>query len=56
MLWEIAEAVGINDQFYFNRLFKKIYGMTPSQYKELKKSKTNDGLKTVPDFNKFTKG
>lgn len=56
MLWEIAEAVGINDQFYFNRLFKKIYGMTPSQYKELKKCKTNDGLKTVPDFNKFTKG
>lgn len=36
-LWEIAEAVGISDQFYFNRLFKKIYGMTPSQYRDTKK-------------------
>lgn len=35
-LWEIAEAVGISDQFYFNRLFKKIYGMTPSQYRDTK--------------------
>lgn len=33
---EIADAVGISDQFYFNRIFKKTYGMTPSQYRRQK--------------------
>lgn len=32
-LKKVAEAVGIHDQFYFNRIFKKTFGMTPSQYK-----------------------
>ena len=32
-LKEIAEKVGIEDPFYFNRLFKKHYNMSPSEYK-----------------------
>ena len=31
---EVAKQVGITDPFYFNRLFKKYYGVTPSKYKE----------------------
>lgn len=30
---EVSSAVGINDQFYFNRLFKKYFGMSPTEYK-----------------------
>lgn len=30
---EIAEQVGIEDPFYFNRLFKKHYKMSPTEYK-----------------------
>lgn len=30
---EISDAVGIPDQFYLSKLFKKHYGMTPTQYK-----------------------
>jgi two-component system response regulator YesN len=29
---EVAETVGIPDQFYFNRLFKKYHGKSPSNY------------------------
>lgn len=29
---EAATAVGIEDQFYFNKLFKKFYGISPSEY------------------------
>lgn len=31
---EIAELVGCGDQTYFSRLFKKKYGMSPSEYRE----------------------
>ena len=31
---EVAAAVGIDDPFYFTRLFKKTYGISPSEYKE----------------------
>lgn len=30
---EIAGKVGIDDPFYFNRLFKKHYGISPTEYK-----------------------
>ncbi|SMG36583.1 response regulator transcription factor [Paenibacillus aquistagni] len=30
---EVASLVGISDQFYFNRLFKKQFGISPSEYK-----------------------
>ncbi|MHA0855782.1 response regulator [Paenibacillus sp. CMAA1364] len=30
---EVSSLVGINDQFYFNRLFKRHFGMSPTEYK-----------------------
>ncbi len=30
---EVAISVGFDDQLYFSRLFKKYYGVTPSQYR-----------------------
>lgn len=33
LIKEAAAAVGIEDQFYFNRLFKKYFGMTPKEIK-----------------------
>lgn len=35
---EIGYLVGINDPYYFSKLFKKFSGMTPSQYLEKKNS------------------
>jgi len=32
---EAAAAVGIDDQFYFNRLFKKYFGITPKEVKKV---------------------
>lgn len=32
-LREVAAAVGIEDPFYFTRLFKKFHGVSPSEYK-----------------------
>lgn len=31
---EISSEVGIEDPFYFNRIFKKFMGMTPTQYRK----------------------
>ena len=31
---EICYAVGFNDLPHFNRMFKKEYGMSPSQFRE----------------------
>lgn len=31
--YEIAEKVGYSDPVYFNKLFKKMCGMTPKDYK-----------------------
>ena len=33
---EIAEEVGIPDQFYFSRLFRQRYGLSPMQYRKRK--------------------
>ena len=30
---EVSAAVGIEDPFYFARLFKKYYGISPSEFK-----------------------
>lgn len=30
---EVSSAVGIEDPFYFTRLFKKYYGVSPSEFK-----------------------
>lgn len=37
---EIAEKVGYNSS-YFNRLFKKKFGMTPGQYRKHYQAKTD---------------
>jgi len=31
----VAYSVGYGDPYYFTRVFKKVYGMPPSKYKEL---------------------
>ena len=30
---EVANSIGMTDQFYFNRVFKKFYGVSPSKFK-----------------------
>lgn len=35
--YEIAEKVGISTQHHFNHVFKKITGLTPSQFRELQR-------------------
>ncbi|WP_271629014.1 helix-turn-helix domain-containing protein [Caldicellulosiruptor sp. DIB 104C] len=32
--YEIAEAVGFSDAQYFSQVFKKVYGMTPIEWKK----------------------
>ena len=32
-IYEIASEVGINDSGYFSQVFRKYYGMTPSEYR-----------------------
>ncbi len=34
MIKEASLMVGIDDQFYFNKLFKKFYGINPSEFKK----------------------
>lgn len=38
---EISYAVGINDPLYFSKMFKKIYGMSPKEYRSIYQSKQN---------------
>lgn len=39
---EAATAVGIDDQFYFNKLFKKFYGISPSEFCKRIKGKEHE--------------
>ena len=32
---EICEMIGVNNQFLFSRVFKKIYGVPPSRYRKI---------------------
>lgn len=34
MIKDVASQVGIDDQFYFNKVFKKVYGIAPSEYRK----------------------
>ena len=34
---QVCFKVGIEDNFYFSRLFRKIMGMSPQAYKQMKK-------------------
>nr|MDE6476343.1 helix-turn-helix domain-containing protein [Erysipelotrichaceae bacterium] len=34
MVKEAANSVGIEDQFYFNKVFKKFYNMSPSEFRK----------------------
>lgn len=36
--YEVAEAVGFSDAQYFSQVFKKIYGITPNEWKKLNNS------------------
>lgn len=36
-VYEISDAVGISDAYYFSQLFKKFYGMSPRQFREGKR-------------------
>ena len=40
MVKEVSDAIGIDDQFYFNKMFKKHVGMSPSEYKKKVNSKS----------------
>ncbi|MCL2699823.1 MAG: response regulator [Defluviitaleaceae bacterium] len=42
---EVASAVGIDDQFYFARVFKKYHKMPPSEYVKHIKDKISNGAK-----------
>ena len=37
-VYEISHLVGYPNHYYFNRLFKKVVGMTPLDYRRLKKT------------------
>lgn len=32
-IYEIAQKLGYSDQYYFSRIFKKVVGMSPKEYK-----------------------
>lgn len=44
--YEIAEKVGYSDPVYFNKLFKKICGVTPKDYKSGLRAAANTGDRT----------
>ncbi len=43
---EAAARVGIDDPFYFTRMFKKQYGVAPSEYAMQRKARQAEGTKT----------
>lgn len=45
---QIGYEVGITDQSYFDREFKKKYGVTPNQYREQYRSELETGTKENP--------
>lgn len=42
MVKEVSDALGIDDQFYFNKMFKKYIGMSPSEYKKKVNTKNSN--------------
>jgi len=44
MVNEICYSVGINDPLYFSKLFKKVYGMAPKEYRITYQNKKNQSI------------
>ena len=44
---EISAIVGYEDPLYFSRLFRKIKGMSPTDYRKLLKANTNNGIEII---------
>lgn len=43
---QVSEMVGINDSRYFSKCFKRVYGMTPTEYKEQNLHKNEQNIHT----------
>ena len=41
---EVAASVGYSDQLYFSRVFKKVIGLPPTQYKQQKLQTRQGGI------------
>jgi len=45
---EVAAMLGYDDQFYFSRMFKSVYGMSPREYRVKKEETHNRKKKSAP--------
>ena len=41
MIYEVSEKVGFASSQYFSKIFKQVTGLTPNEYKRMKKNREN---------------